>query len=111
MPTQITPLAPSESDDPAVKQDLGQGRDGWWNDSNMFGVIGSRPGLLKSIVPVFGAFFVEVRTVFSDDEIVERVLACGIFNWGNKFNITMHMGTGEETGYGAGMEYRQEALT
>ena len=75
----------------------------------MFGVIGRSSALLKSIVPVFGAFFADVRKHFSDDEIVEIVFACGIFNWGNKFNITMHMDTGEKTDYGAGMEYRQEA--
>jgi alkylhydroperoxidase family enzyme len=56
------------------------------------------------------AFFADVRKHFSDDEIVEMVFACGIFNWGNKFNITMHMDTGAETEYGEGMEYRQEAL-
>jgi alkylhydroperoxidase family enzyme len=55
-------------------------------------------------------FFAGVQAVFSDDEIVEMVFACGIFNWGNKFNITMHMDTGSETEYGEGMEYRQEAL-
>ncbi len=34
-------------------------------------------------------FFDSLRETFTDDEIVEMVFACGIFNWGNKFNITM----------------------
>ena len=56
-------------------------------------------------------FFAKVQGVFSDDEIVEMVFACGIFNWGNKFNITLHMDATEESPYDTGMEYRQEALT
>ena len=56
-------------------------------------------------------FFAEVQQVFSDDEIVEMVYACGIFNWGNKFNITMHMDADDDSPYdNAVMEYRQEAL-
>ena len=55
--TRITPLKPGESPDPDVNQLLADGRDGWWGDANMFGVIGRNPELLKTIVPVFGAFF------------------------------------------------------
>ena len=57
MATRIQPLQPGESSDPAVNELLQQGREGWWGDSAMFGVIGRNPELLKSIVPVFGAFF------------------------------------------------------
>jgi len=57
MATRITPLKPGESPDAEVNELLEQGRDGWWNDANMFGVIGRNPELLKTIVPVFGAFF------------------------------------------------------
>ena len=57
MGTRITPLAPGDSPDPEVNELLEQGRDGWWEDPNMFGVIGRCPELLKAIVPVFGAFF------------------------------------------------------
>lgn len=39
------------------------------------------------------------------------VYACGIFNWGNKFNITMHMDADEASEYDKDMAYRQEALT
>lgn len=56
------------------------------------------------------AFFATLRSVFSEDEIVEMVFACGIFNWGNKFNITMQMGGDGQSEYDAEMEYRQEAL-
>ena len=55
-------------------------------------------------------FFASLKEHFTDDEIVEMVFACGIYNWGNKFNITMHMDTGADTEYGEGMEYRQEAI-
>jgi hypothetical protein len=36
---------------------LEQGRDSWWEDSAMFGVIGRNPALLEAIVPVFASFF------------------------------------------------------
>ena len=54
---RITPLKPGESPDAEVNELLAQGRDGWWSDPNMFGVIGRNPELLKAIVPVFVAFF------------------------------------------------------
>lgn len=50
-------------------------------------------------------FWTKLKGEFSDQEIVELVFSCGIFNWGNKFNITMRLDTdGEE--YPAGMEYK-----
>ena len=55
-------------------------------------------------------FFAEVKKVFSDDEIVEIVFACGIFNWGNKFNITMHMDADPQSNYETDMHYRQEQI-
>lgn len=56
-------------------------------------------------------FFSRLKEHFSDEEIVEMVFACGIFNWGNKFNITMQMDADTASEYEAGMEYREEALT
>lgn len=56
------------------------------------------------------AFFAKLKGVFADDEIVEMLFACGIFNWGNKFNITMHMDAEDGSAYGNDMEYRQEKL-
>lgn len=56
------------------------------------------------------AFWKRLTAVFSEEEIVELLFACGIFNWGNKFNITMQMDAAEESPYEAGMEYRQEVL-
>ena len=38
------------------------------------------------------------------------VFACGIFNWGNKFNITMNLDAAEDSAYAGGMEYRQEEI-
>jgi hypothetical protein len=43
--------------DPAVKELLVAGSEGWWKDAEMFGVIARVPELLKSIVPVFVSFF------------------------------------------------------
>lgn len=57
------------------------------------------------------AFFASLKEQFSDEEIVEMVYACGIFNWGNKFNITMHMNADETSEYDKQMVYRQESLT
>ena len=59
MGTRITPLKPGESPDDEVNRLLADGRDGWWADANMFGVIGRNPEMLKAIVPVFGAFFAQ----------------------------------------------------
>jgi alkylhydroperoxidase family enzyme len=55
-------------------------------------------------------FFEELRQHFTDDEIVEMVFACGIFNWGNKFNITMNLDAEPESEYETGMEYRQDEI-
>ena len=55
-------------------------------------------------------FFAKVREHFDDDEIVEMVYACGIFNWGNKFNITMNLDASDESEYETGMAYRQEEI-
>ena len=55
-------------------------------------------------------FFAQLKGVFSEEEIVEMVFACGIFNWGNKFNITMHMDSEEASAYHSNMTYHQEEL-
>jgi len=55
-------------------------------------------------------FWGQLKAVFSDDEIVEMVFACGIFNWGNKFNITLHMDSSDESSYQTDMGYREEQL-
>lgn len=55
-------------------------------------------------------FFESLREHFTDDEIVEVVFACSIFNWGNKFNITMNLDSSPESEYETGMEYRQEEI-
>ena len=57
MPTRIKPLKTGESPDGEVNKLLKEAEEGWWKDSNMFGVIGRRPELLKTIVPVFVSFF------------------------------------------------------
>lgn len=178
-------LKPGQSPDPQVNELLAGARDGWWKDTSMFGIIARQPSLLKTIVPVFEAFFgggripphvlemmrlktgeindctycKEVRseatreaikdkeaaffgkvdfdklplnealavqlaeyiagdpnyipdgfferlaTVYTDEEVIELVFACSIFNWGNKFNITMQVDGSEESTYTKGMVY------
>ena len=56
-------------------------------------------------------YFSELKGLCSEDEIVEMVFACGIFNWGNKFNITMHMDSDADSDYASDMAYRQEAIS
>ena len=56
-------------------------------------------------------FFAQLKEHFSEDEIVEMVFACSIFNWGNKFNITMNMDSADESEYQQDMEYRREEIT
>ena len=54
-------------------------------------------------------FWAELRDEFSEEEVVELTFACSIFNWGNKFNITMRLDT-DGVEYDRGMEY-QDAQT
>jgi len=51
------------------------------------------------------SFYQELKGEFSDEEIVELVFACSIFNFGNKFNITMRLDTSEESEYPKKMAY------
>lgn len=55
---------------------------------------------------VTSEFWQTLKEEFSDDELVELAFACSIFNWGNKFNITMQLDT-DGTTYASGMEYRE----
>ena len=51
------------------------------------------------------AFFNVLKSEFSEDEIVELVFGASIYNFGNKFNITMRVDTGPDSPYGAGLSY------
>ncbi|MHC3438701.1 carboxymuconolactone decarboxylase family protein [Natrialbaceae archaeon A-gly3] len=51
------------------------------------------------------AFFDDVREAFTDEEIVELVFGICLFNFGNKFNVTMTLDTDEESQYPTGLEY------
>ena len=51
-------------------------------------------------------FWAKLRGEFTEEEIVELVFSCSIFNWGNKFNITMHLDT-DGVEYDKGMEYKE----
>ncbi len=185
MPSRIEPVKPGESGDAEVNRILDDSVEGWFNDSAMFGLIGRQPDLLKTIVPVFEAFFLagriephifelmrlktgeinqctycatvrvgalreavapkelavfgdidasqlsrreelavrlaeaiagdpnfmpdslfdELREEFTNDEIVELVFGCSVFNFGNKFNITMRLDATQESKYPTGMTY------
>jgi len=59
---------------------------------------------------VTDTFFESLKSDFTEDEIVEMVFACGIFNWGNKFNITMQLDSSPDSEYPTDMPYRQEEL-
>ena len=185
MSSVVDPIKPGESEDAEVNKLLQEAVDGWWNDSAMFGVIAHQPDLLKTIIPVFAAFFMagripphmfelmrlktgeinrctycatvraagirdevlpkegavfgdidadaltrreylgvrlaeymagdpnyipdsfydELREEFTEAEIVELVFGCSIFNFGNKFNITMRLDATDESKYPSGMTY------
>ena len=55
-------------------------------------------------------FWAELTKVFSEEEVIEMTFACGIFNWGNKFNITMQLDSSPDSAYQTDMPYRQEEL-
>ena len=55
---------------------------------------------------VTAEFWNTLKEEFTDDELVELTFACSIFNWGNKFNITMQLDT-DGTTYESGMEYKE----
>lgn len=57
MTSRIHPVTENDASDAGVKERLAQAREGWWQDTQMFGVIGRVPPLLNSIVPVFESFF------------------------------------------------------
>ncbi|MBL6952170.1 MAG: hypothetical protein ISR50_06035 [Alphaproteobacteria bacterium] len=57
---------------------------------------------------VTSEFWQTMKEEFTDEELVELTFACSIFNWGNKFNITMQLDT-DGTTYDSGMEYREVA--
>ena len=49
-------------------------------------------------------FWEQLKSEYTDEQIVELSFACSIFNWGNKFNITMRLDT-DGCEYHKGMEY------
>jgi hypothetical protein len=57
MVSRVQPVSEGDVSDPGAKERLSQSREGWWLDTQMFGVIGRVPSLLTSIVPVFESFF------------------------------------------------------
>lgn len=52
--------------------------------------------------------FSELLEEFTDNKIVELVFAASIFNWGNKFNITMTLDAEDSSQYPTGLEYPLE---
>jgi alkylhydroperoxidase family enzyme len=188
MSSVVQPIKPGDSPDPDVNTLLEQAKEGWWNDTAMFGVIARQPDLLKTIVKVFEAFFMagripphmfelmrlktgeinrctycatvraagvrdqvapkeaavfgeiddtalsrreylgirlaeymagdpnyipdafydELKAEFTQEEIVELIFGCSVFNFGNKFNITMQLDATDESKYPTGLTYPLE---
>ena len=51
------------------------------------------------------SFYDELKAEFSEAEVVELIFACSVFNFGNKFNITMRLDADEESKYPKDMSY------
>lgn len=53
-------------------------------------------------------FFGKLKEVYSEEEIVELALGCAIYNFSNKFNITMRVDTNEGSKhYPTGLTYKR----
>ncbi len=52
-------------------------------------------------------FFGKLKSVFSEEEIVEMALAVSFWNFGNKFNITMRLDTNADSNYPTEMVYKR----
>ncbi len=50
-------------------------------------------------------FWSKLKSVFTDDEIVELVFAASIFKWGNQFNITMRVDSSPKSRYPKNLTY------
>lgn len=55
---------------------------------------------------VNSGFWNTLKEEFTDEELVEMTFACSIFNWGNKFNITMQLDS-DGVCYPKGMTYKE----
>jgi alkylhydroperoxidase family enzyme len=49
--------------------------------------------------------FAELRKHFSDEEIIELICASSLFTWAGTLNTAVHLETGPESRYGAGLAY------
>ena len=52
------------------------------------------------------AFFDKLKSVYSEEEIVELVWAAAFINGANKFNITMRLDTRDDSVYSTDLKYR-----
>ncbi|MFT5425467.1 MAG: alkylhydroperoxidase family enzyme [Gammaproteobacteria bacterium] len=50
-------------------------------------------------------FYDDLKEAYTKEEVVELIFACSVFNFGNKFNITMRLDTTEESDYEKEMAY------
>ncbi len=55
------------------------------------------------------AFYDELKAEYTEEEVVELIFGCSVFNFGNKFNITMRLDASEESKYPTGMTYPLQA--
>ena len=49
----------------------------------------------------------ELRSEFTEAEIVEMVFCCALFSWGNIFGIGLQIDTAPESPYGSGLDYAE----
>lgn len=66
-------------------------------------------GMVADPHTVDDRFFEELKTHYSEGEIVELVFAAALFIWGNHFNITMRLDTAEDSPYTHGLQYAAAA--
>ncbi|MCZ6646897.1 MAG: hypothetical protein O7B79_11745 [SAR324 cluster bacterium] len=52
-------------------------------------------------------FFAKLKDEYSEEEIVELVFGAAVYNFGNKFNITMRVDTGADSPYPTGLQYKR----
>ena len=51
------------------------------------------------------SFYQELKAEYSQEEVVELIFACSVFNLGNKFSIAMRLDTDEDSNYPHDIKY------
>jgi alkylhydroperoxidase family enzyme len=99
----------------AVRSDVGQKEEAFLGDAIDESKLTDRETMAVKLADkmardpheVTTPFFNQLREHFTEQEIVELVFASSIFNWGNKFNITMQLDTDPESDYEHDLQYTE----